>query len=304
MTPREARVRAQAKLNLYLRVSEPDGTGYHPLETLFCRIQLADVVTVAIHPHKTLDVFGPRVPAGGLGHVEQNLAWRAAEAYAGAAGFPDGFSIQIEKHIPVGGGLGGGSADAGAVLRALDALNPDPLGPERLVQVAVSLGADVPFLTQDTSPLAFGRGYGERLEILAPLPSRPAWLLIPDVSVSTPSAYRWLDERARATLRQGPPADLAASWESVARNATNDFESAVAEKVPLIGRLLAGFRSPAFADVLGDDAVVLMSGSGSTVAIIAGHVAKNHWAALPPVAGVDIVETETAAFVEPVVRTH
>ena len=102
----EARVEAQAKLNLFLRVFARDPSGYHQLETLFCRIALADTVTVGITDSgRSLDVSGARVPAGGLGPVEKNLAWRSALAYAAATGFPDGFRITIEKRIPVGGGL-------------------------------------------------------------------------------------------------------------------------------------------------------------------------------------------------------
>src|SRR5207253_289491 len=80
------------------------------------------------------------------GPTERNLAWRAALAYADATGWPNGFAIEIEKRLPVGGGLGGGSADAGAVLRCLNALAPSPLGVSALLSIAAPLGADVPFL--------------------------------------------------------------------------------------------------------------------------------------------------------------
>ncbi len=304
MTAREGKVEAQAKLNLFLRVLSREDSGYHQIETMFCRIALSDTVTVSVgNQAKRLQVEGPRVPIAGLGPVERNVAWKAAEAYAAATGYPGGFDIRIEKRIPVGGGLGGGSADAGGVLRVLNALNPDPVDAPKLLDIASTLGADVPFLTQDDSAMAIGRGYGERLEILPALPSRPVWLLVPDVGVNTAEAYGWLDS-ARGDAAQALGIGNIAGWEALARVAVNDFEPVVGAKVPIIGRLLAGFRSPQMADVLGESAMVLMSGSGSTVAVIAGQVARNHWAALPPIGGVDVVETQTAAFVEPVVLTH
>ena len=128
----EARVAAQAKINLMLRVLAREALGYHQIETLFCRLALADDVVVRVTPGaRTLDCRG-----AGVGPTERNLAYRAALAYAEARGWPDGFAIEIDKHIPVGGGLGGGSADAAAVLRALAALDPAPMSPDGLVTLA------------------------------------------------------------------------------------------------------------------------------------------------------------------------
>jgi 4-diphosphocytidyl-2-C-methyl-D-erythritol kinase len=105
---RAGRVAAQAKINLALRVLAREVSGYHQIETLFCRIALADTVVVRIVAReRSLDCHG-----ADLGPIEANLAYRAAAAYAAARGWPDGFAIEIEKRIPVGGGLGGGSADA------------------------------------------------------------------------------------------------------------------------------------------------------------------------------------------------
>jgi 4-diphosphocytidyl-2-C-methyl-D-erythritol kinase len=305
MIPSEAKVEAQAKLNLFLRVLAREESGYHQIETLFCRIALADTVTVRVTPSgRTIECHGERMPAAGLGPVEKNLAWRAATAYADATGFPSGFEIDIEKRIPVGGGLGGGSADAGAVLRALNALNPAPLDTTSLLMIAEALGADVPFLTQDRAALASGLGYGEQLELLPSLPTRAVWLLIPDVAVSTADAYRWLDEegRSRGTRAIGVP-DLL-NWGAIAEVATNDFESVVGAKVSMIGRLLAGLRGQELRELLGDSPIVLMSGSGSTVAVVSGPRPPDHWLALRPIAGIEIVETQTSEFVEPVVLTH
>ena len=305
MTAPEAVVEAQAKLNLFLRVLDREESGYHLIETLFCRIALADKVTVRIAGSgRSLDCYGERIPAGGLGPVERNLAWRAAVAYAEATGFPRGFEIEVEKRIPVGGGLGGGSADAGAVLRALNALNPAPIAADALLRMASSLGADVPFLTQSASAFALSWGRGDRMAAVPALPSSAAWLLVPDASVNTAEAYRWLDEAGKpASEPIIPQADLG-SWHGIAAVAVNDFEAVVGERIPRIERLLVALRSDDLRELLGPTGMVIMSGSGSTIAILSGQVRPLALEALPPFAGVTVIETETATFVEPVVLTH
>jgi len=255
---RAARVLAQAKVNLVLHVLARETSGYHSIETLFQRIELGDDVTLRVGvPGRSLDCDGPTMPAEGLGAPERNLAYRAALAYADATGWPDGFAIEIEKRIPVGGGLGGGSADAAAVLRALEAMSPRPVG-ARLLEVAGSLGADVAFLTSDAS-LALAWGRGERMLALAPLPVRNVVLVIPSVGVSTADAYRWLAEERGDYQPRGRLIDAAAltSWDWIDRNAANDFEPVVAARHPEIARQLAWLRAEA--------PLALMSGSGSTV---------------------------------------
>ena len=140
---REAHVVAQAKVNLFLRILAREASGHHQLETLFQRLELGDDVRVRVGvPGRSLDCGG----ADDLGPTARNLAWRAAQVYHEATGWPDGWAIEIEKRIPVGGGLGGGSADAGAVLRCLNALAPRPLSAGGLLALAAPLGAAVPFL--------------------------------------------------------------------------------------------------------------------------------------------------------------
>src|SRR6185436_7983433 len=104
---------------------------------------LADDIIVRVGgAGRTLHVAGPRLPEAGLGPTEKNLAYRAAMAYSERAGWPSGFSIELNKNVPTGGGLGGGSSDAGSVLRALDALNERPLGRTTLLELAAGLGSD------------------------------------------------------------------------------------------------------------------------------------------------------------------
>ena len=179
-----ARVEAQGKLNLFLRVLSREANGYHQIQTLFQRVALSDTVTVRTRATgRSLEVAGAET-----GPVEKNLAWRAAVAFAELAGWPGGFAIEIEKHIPVGGGMGGGSADAGAVLRALNQLSPRPLGDAVLAAIAFGLGADVPFLSS-TFPLAFGAGRGERLLPCAPLPTRDVIVVVPRFGAASADAF-------------------------------------------------------------------------------------------------------------------
>ncbi len=226
-----ARTRAQAKVNLFLRVLAREDTGYHQLETLFQRLELADGVRIRAGPGvtgRTLDVSGADGDA--LGPVERNLAWRAAIAFAESAGWPDAFAIELTKEIPVGGGLGGGSADAGAVLRCLNALAPRPLDAGDLLAVAGRLGADVPFLTAE-APLALAWGRGDRMLALPPLPARRAHLAVFLEGMSTPEAFGALAEyRTTHPTRTRPivwTADRLARWDDVALVAVNDFEPAI-----------------------------------------------------------------------------
>jgi 4-diphosphocytidyl-2-C-methyl-D-erythritol kinase len=257
MTP-SARVLAQAKVNLFLRVLAREAGGYHSIETLMARIDLADQISVRITQGQSLDCAGPALPAGGLGPIEKNLAFRAAAAYARETGWPSGFSIEVVKHIPVGGGLGGGSADAGAVLRALDALAPNPLG-HRLIELAAPLGADVPFLSTD-SPMALAWGRGERLFPVRPLESRTVLLVVPDFPIATADAYSWLaaDRGEFVPTAAVIRADELATWEGVACLAMNDFEMVVGRRQPAIAELVDVVRSM-------DPVVALLAGSGSTV---------------------------------------
>jgi len=257
VTP-SARVTAQAKINLLLRVLARETSGYHSIETVFLRVDLGDDVRVRIVPGRSLDCAGPAIPASGLGPTERNLAYRAAVGYAEATGWPHGFAIEIDKRVPVGGGLGGGSADAGAVLRSLDALAPNPLGP-RLVELAAPLGADVAFMTIE-SPMALAWGRGERLLPLHALDPRPVALVVPDFAIATADAYAWLSaDRGSyvpiATVIE--PGSLAA-WETLALNATNDFERVVAARHPIVAELVDELASR-------DAILSMLSGSGSAV---------------------------------------
>lgn len=270
---RVARVLAQAKINLFLRVGPPSraAPGFHELHTAFHRIDLADEVEVRVRDdaERALQCVGPRLPRAGLGPQEKNLAFRAAEAFAERTGWPRGFSIKLAKHIPVGGGLGGGSADAGAVLRALQRLAPRPLAADELHEVAASLGSDVAFLASERV-LDLAGGRGERLQAVPPSSVPPAaelLLIVPDYAISTADAYRWLDDQRAAAGGWAPPGSgtpsveaLSPQWLSYAHGqfSGNDFEPVVETRHP---ELRAYRERLAAAGAI----VARLSGSGSTV---------------------------------------
>lgn len=280
----EGRVLAQAKVNLFLRILARETSGYHQLETLFCRIDLADeVVLRRTSGARTLDCAGEAMPAQGLGPVEKNLAWRAAVAFLDATDDKAGFSIEITKHIPVGGGLGGGSADAGAVLRILNATSTRPLPLPELLRVAGKLGADVPFMTC-TAPLALAWGRGDRLLTLPALPKRRCHVISAPFGVNTAAAYGWLAARERpAAPATAMPLSDFARWDQVDLMSHNDFEGPVFVEHPELGAV----RSEV-AEALGR---CRMSGSGSTLFAFSEQQAP----VFPPLpSGFSVVETATS----------
>ncbi len=278
-------VLAHAKVNLLLRILSREASGYHGIETLFQKLALHDVVRVRVtESMRTLECAGPSMPLDGLGTMESNLAWRAAVAYADASGWQTGWEIAIEKHIPVGGGLGGGSADASAVLRALESMSPTPIGAAALLEVGGSLGADVAFFVSEASrALAWGRG--DRMLTLTALSPMPVVLFAFNTGVNTAAAYgafaRARDSQAadasRGTALAAAPArvyaaDAFASWSSVCALAANDFENVVPAMhigvravLPYLKRVAASSVSPM---------IGMLSGSGATCFLL-GDIASD-----------------------------
>jgi 4-diphosphocytidyl-2-C-methyl-D-erythritol kinase len=305
---RVARVAAQAKINLFLRVGSRRADGFHDVVTMFQLVDLADDVIVRIGgAGRTLHVAGPRLPDAGLGPTEKNLAYRAAIAYLERAGWPNGFSIELNKNIPAGGGLGGGSSDAGAVLRALDAANERPIGPAALDVLAAQLGSDVPFFVSG-SARALAMGRGEMLGGLDPLFARDVLLVVPQFGVATADAYRWLDEDRTSGYPDVTPAPESApdpagsavtaatpppgsdEWDLVERASHNDFEPVVERRHPELRRIreaLSGHRA----------SIARLSGSGSTVFGVFDRLP-----AMPATIGGDLVvlRTRTSSRVVPV----
>ena len=250
-------VAAHAKLNLFLRVLAREADGFHSIETLFCRISLADDLTAERRDGSDVTLT---VEGADCGPAEDNLAVRAARMVLDATGRAFGAHLTLRKRIPVRGGLGGGSSDAAAALVAVNQLANNAVPRAELLQFAARLGSDVPFFVAGGG-LALAWGHGERMVRLPPLAPAPALLLIPPVSVSTPDAYRQVDAAWQSAGKRGAVAlDLAAlsGWGSIGRLAGNDFEFALFGRLP---ELRAGFEALARTHPL----LCRMTGSGSTL---------------------------------------
>ena len=249
---RTVRVNAFAKLNLSLRIVGVRPDGYHELRTVFQSIALHD--TLSFRPVKSVkNVKSVKSVNGVAGELRiqcddpacpadrTNLVWRAAEKLWAATGRREPMpcvAVRIAKRIPIQAGLGGGSSDAAATVRALSVLWRIRLPGDRLLQLAADLGADVPFFLHGGTVLGIERG-----DVLIPQHDvPPAWVVVvvPGFGVSTADAYKWFDHR-----RGGGPA------------VANDLEQPVAAHYPEIARLVQDLR---------DDATQAgMSGSGSAV---------------------------------------
>jgi 4-diphosphocytidyl-2-C-methyl-D-erythritol kinase len=252
------RVRAFAKINLSLRVLGVLADGYHELRTIFQSISLHDTLSIR-------RVRGPfwlvcdevACPADST-----NLVWRAAEAVwtaSGRPGSPRNVGVTLAKKIPMTAGLGGGSSDAAAALRAFARLWR--VDARRLPNIAASLGADVPYFLEGGTVLGLERG-----DVLFPLIDQPrAWvtLVVPSFGISTTEAYAWFDQevaadrqdRVWADLRVRPGADTRVGPYGECRN---DLEPAVAKRHPEITRMVSALRDAGAS-------YAAMTGSGSSV---------------------------------------
>jgi len=260
---------AHAKVNLMLRILAREASGYHSIETVFQKLALCDYVRVqADVTERSLTCDGPAMPTSGLGAPSENLAWKAAELYMRESGWDTGWSIAIEKHIPVGGGLGGGSADAAAVMTALEAMSPTPFGQSALLEYAATLGADVAFFVSGAS-LALAWGRGDRLLELPALPRVPVTLYAFANGINTGTAYATVAQQ-RTISGRGTPAhayssDAFASWLRVSMIAENDFEAVVPAMHAGVSALLPSIRTAAARSrAEGTAAIGMMSGSGAT----------------------------------------
>ncbi len=294
MSPRAARTLAQAKINLALRVLGKETDGYHAIETVFLRLELGDDVEVRVTSGKrSLKCYEMRdwPPEG-------NLAYRAAALFADETGWPKGFEIEIVKNIPIGGGLGGGSADAAAVLRILNSLAPRPVSEEALLDLAGRLGSDVPFLVSDYA-MALAWGRGDKLLRLDPLPLRDVQLFFPPFGIDTAQAYALLEESRSDSSSRSPEltTEMFADWESAARNSVNDFEPVMRPRWSEIDTLLTrGARSGHF---------YRMSGTGSTVFKVTGVTTRpvesnSTLSSLVVPAGTRSIITRTSTSVVPI----
>ncbi|MGO3365857.1 4-(cytidine 5'-diphospho)-2-C-methyl-D-erythritol kinase [Agrococcus casei] len=271
MTDRVVRAKAPAKINVFLGVGSLRSDGYHDLSTGFLAVSLFEHVEVRAADDFSVTLDGSidtsSVPLG-----ESNLAIRAARAVAEACGATGGARIRIEKHVPIAGGMGGGSADAAATLVACNELWNAGLSRDELLALAADLGADVPFAL--TGGVAMGTGRGDQLSP-ALHRGKMHWVLVPaDGELSTPVVFHELDKRrwsqqgelernvtqpivsvgAMQALRLGDVRMLAETMH-------NDLQAPALRLMPrLVGTLELGERMGALAGIV--------SGSGPTCAFL------------------------------------
>ncbi|HYL60963.1 MAG TPA: 4-(cytidine 5'-diphospho)-2-C-methyl-D-erythritol kinase [Candidatus Acidoferrales bacterium] len=230
--------RACAKINLFLRVTGRRENGYHELDSIFLPISFADEVRVEAEPaDETLISLDCNVAA--LASSRSNLASRAARAFMREFNLTATVRITLVKNIPVGSGLGGGSSDAGTVLRIMAQMVPEVIReePARLHDIALSLGADVPFFL-DPQPSRV-TGVGERIEPLPAMPSLPLVVAVPPFEVATADVFRALDPAGWSGA--APDTDIAAIVRGEITPATtvNDLAPVAIGQFREIGRLKA-----------------------------------------------------------------
>jgi 4-diphosphocytidyl-2-C-methyl-D-erythritol kinase len=240
-------IRAPAKINLSLRILDRRPDGFHEIETLIAPISLCDMIKIE-KQNRWIDFScsDPTLPSG-----DDNLVVRAAKLFLERTKVKSGVSVRLEKKIPHGAGLGGGSSDAAATLRGLNQLFQTKVSREDLARVGSEIGSDVPFFLCQSAALCSGRG-----EIVEPITLKPALrilLLKPAFGVSSGWAYsRWKDSKEIPGISY----QLQKFDNQIF---INDLERAVFEKFGFLAQLKTWLlKQP-------EVGVALMSGSGSTV---------------------------------------
>jgi len=217
---------AFAKLNLTLDVLGKRADGYHDLQSVMQTVSIRDDIEIDVGTGKPWKL---ECSVDGIPTDERNLAWKAAKVYCDTMGKdPDGIEIRITKRIPSGAGMGGGSADAAAVLRALNRYYGEPLSIFALAELGAQVGSDVPFCTICGTAMVEGRG--ERVRKLPDMPDCFFVVCKPDFSVSTPELYKKIDTVAiaqRPDNRAMESALLAGDLGKVAENVYNVFDPVV-----------------------------------------------------------------------------
>ncbi len=249
--------KAWAKLNISLDVLGPRPDGYHEMRMVMQSVELCDDVDIALTDTGLVRL---RTNFRFLPCDERNIAAKAAAAFFAAADMENpGLDIELKKRIPVCAGLGGGSADAAAVLRGLNSLFGKPFSVEQLEEISRPLGSDVPFCIKGGTALAFGRG--DELERLPNFPESSIVICKPAFSISTPELFRHIDSR-RSHVHPDTEGLIKAleegSIRDIARRMYNVFEDVLPRRCEEIGRIKG--------QLLDLGAVgTMMSGTGSAV---------------------------------------
>jgi 4-diphosphocytidyl-2-C-methyl-D-erythritol kinase len=246
-------VLAPAKINLALHVTGRRPDGYHLIDSLVAFTRFGDRVTVSAADADRFEMTGPY--AVGLPTDTSNLALRALSAMRAAFGRDDPVAISLEKNLPVASGVGGGSSDAAAVMRGLADLWGLPADPDRLAQIGLGLGADVPMCLFGRPLLA--RGIGDAISPVGGFPSLGIVLVNPGVAVSTAAVFAALAARDSAPL---PPLPAQLDFHTLSNwleTTRNDLEAPARRLEPAINGALSTLRKAGAH-------VVRMSGSGAT----------------------------------------
>ena len=223
--------KAYAKLNLTLDVLGIRNDGYHELCSVMQTVSLCDDIEIDVGTGKPWCL---KCEKEGIPCDERNLAWKAAKVYCDAVGRdPDGLEIRIIKRIPSQAGMGGGSSDAAAVLRALNRHFGEPLGLDALAELSARVGSDVPFCVVGGTCMCKGRG-----EILRKLPDMPNCIIVickPEFPISTPALFRKIDAveiLEHPDNRAMEEALITGDLEKIARNVMNVFDPVVSADHP------------------------------------------------------------------------
>jgi 4-diphosphocytidyl-2-C-methyl-D-erythritol kinase len=249
------RVSAPAKINLYLHVVGRREDGYHELDSLVAFADIADIVTARPAAGLSLAIDGP-FAAALAGGAADNLVLRAASLLAARFGVTAGAALRLTKNLPVASGIGGGSSDAAAALRALQSLWNIAASPDEFAALAARLGADVPVCL--LARTAWLGGIGEVLAAAPDLPPVAIVLVNPGIALSTPSVFNARSGAFSAPGRFAEEIPDAAALAAALRPRRNDLAAPAIGLVPAIGEVLARLGAC-------DGALLArMSGSGAT----------------------------------------
>ena len=264
---REVRIPAFAKINLRLDILGKRGDSYHELRTIFQTISLHDELRLRVSPNPGISLTIHGNQALSREPASRNLVYRAVDALKRELKIRGGLEIELHKTIPAGGGLGGGSSNAAAALLGYLRLHRKRLALERLIEIAVSLGADVPFFL--FGGRALGVNKGDELYPLADIPKHSILVVAPrHIHVSTPEAFRWAKAPLLASvqsrqLTKSPDNSklwkfCALCWSAQVGGLSNDFERPVFRRHPRLATLKR--------DLLRAGATeAMLAGSGSAV---------------------------------------
>ena len=258
----EVRIPAYAKVNLRLEVLGKRADGYHELRTIFQTVSLHDNLQLRQSRQSgiSLTVRGNSVLSEEP--LERNLVYRAVDALRRELRIRSGVEILLEKKIPAGRGLGGGSSDAAAALLGYLRLTGKRIDTVRLLAIAANLGADVPFFL--FGGCALGVGKGEEIYPLPDLPRSTYLIVAPkEIHVPTPDAYRWLHAPELASLTKSAAAHklykvCALCWSSQGAGLSHDFEGAVFQRHSRLGQIKRALLRRGASEAL-------LAGSGSAV---------------------------------------